>query len=77
MPKMRQAFGFSKLLTETSYLFILEKAAIFSIYDKNKTENMKIHHFKDKIAKQNKIKNEKTFGTWGLSPGRHSTSQTL
>ena len=56
MPAMRRAFEFSELLTETSYLFVIKKNAIIFIYNKYKTENIKIHHFKDKSLNKTKLK---------------------
>jgi hypothetical protein len=54
-----------------------KKAVIIFIYDKNKTENNKNHHFKGKIVKQNKIREEQIIGTRGWNPGRLGTSPTL
>ena len=68
MPAMRRAFKFSELLTETSYLFVIKKkAAIILFYNKYKTENIKIYHFKDKIVKQTSIK--KKVRHLGTEPG--------
>ena len=73
MPAMRRAFEFSELLTETSYLFVIKKTTIILIYNKYKTENIKIHHFKDKIVKQNKIKKKPTFGMFLIPAMRRAS----
>ena len=76
MSVMRRASEFRELLTEKSSIFVLKIPAIIFNYDKNKTKNIQIHHFKDEIINQNTNK-EKTFGTQGLNPGRLGTSPTL
>lgn len=72
--RLSQAGSFE---TNSTYMYVLKKKPLLFWFLIKLKENIKIHHFKDKIVNRHKIKNEKKIGLLGLIPGRMGTSPPL